>query len=730
MTALWAITRRELASFFHSVVAPVVLTGFLVSVGLFFTIYLFGYSEMSLAALQAPASGSYLNLAEGLFRPLVSITVFFLLFLLPALAMRLMAPDLRSGRRELVASWPVGDGTWILGKWLGGSLAALAMIGAGTAYILAGWTFGHPEAGPAFTAVLGQSLLAMCLVAWGLLASCLVSHQVVAYFLAFMFSLLLFIIGTFDRLVGGPAGRVASELSLLTHFERFSRGVIALQDILYFTGMTAIALTVAWAVHAGRRLSSGRRLGPWTPALLTIVVAVLLYLVGAQFPRSWDLTGNRRYSLAPQSLQVLDQLGDLLDGKGAAAATAGGEGPTGADHVQVYAFYQKLDPARDETEALLTSCRQRSRRFRFEVIDPEVDLDLFRKYDLGSARSVVVTVGDRYTTLLQPEESALLSAVYRLASGRLSRVMFLTGHGEHQLDNNERPGYATCALALADQGYDVVPLSLAGGARVPESCDVLVVAGPRLDPEPGETAAIDAFVGRGGAVLVMTDPPTPAGWSAWLRQQWRIVPTGQVLVDAGRVSAEQGLGPRTVGIVDTYSHHSIVHSLHGLVTTFTLAQPLMRSASGDSSLLGSPLLETGEAAWGETDPATMYTGRPEFDPATDSRGPLPFGWVLESRHAGARPGRLVVIGNSEFLNNAMVNRGANRDLLLNAVSWLAREDALIQVRGRDPLSQPVVLTASQKNVYGFGALAGWPLLVGSLALGLMLRRRRERGVRS
>jgi ABC-type transport system involved in multi-copper enzyme maturation permease subunit len=714
MNALWAITRRELASFFHSVVAPVVLTGFLVSVGLFFTIYLFGYSEMSLAALQAPASGSYLNLAEGLFRPLVSITVFFLLFLLPALSMRLMAPDLRAGRRELVASWPVGDGTWIIGKWLGGTLAALALIAAGAAYILAGWTFGHPEAGPAFTAVLGQCLFAGCLVAWGLLASCLVSQQVVAYFLAFMFSLVFFLIGTFDRLVGGVAGRVASELSLLTHFERFSRGVIASQDILYFAGMTAIALAAAWAVHAGRRLAPGRRLGPWTPAVLTIVVSVLVYLVG-----------NHRYSLAPQSLQVLDQLGDLLEGKGGAAKVAGGEGPTGADYVQVYAFYQKLDPARDETEALLTSCRQRSRRFRFEVIDPEVEIDLFRKYDLGSARSVVVTVGDRYTTLLQPEESALLSAVYRLASGRLSRVMFLTGHGEHQLDNNERPGYATCAMALVDQGYDVLPLSLSGGARVPESCDVLVIAGPRLDPEPGEAAAIDAFIGRGGAVLAMTDPPTPTGWAAWLLR-WHLVPTGEVLVDAGRVSAEQGLGPRTVAIVDTYSHHAIVHSLHGLVTTFSLAQPLMRTTANDSSLLGSPILSTGESTWGETDPATMFTGRPEFDPLTDHRGPLPFGWVLESRRDGSRPGRLVVIGNSEFLNNAMINRGANRDLLLNAVSWLAREDALIQVRGRDPLSQPVVLNASQKNVYGFGALAGWPLLVGSLALGLMLRQRRER----
>lgn len=725
MTTLLAITRRELAAFYHSAVAPVVLTGFLVSVGLFFTNFVFGYSEMSLAAIQSPASGNYLNLAEGLFRPLVSNTVFFLLFLLPALSMRLMAPDLRPGRRELVASWPVSDGTWILGKWLGGTLAALAMIAAAGAYILAVWTFGRPEAGPAITAMLGQALLAACLVAWGLLASCLVANQVVAYFLAFMTSLLLFIIGVFERFAPGPAGTVAYELSILTHFERFSRGVIDTQDLLYFVGMTVIALAAAWAVHSGRRLPPGRRLGPWVPALLTLVVVVLLYLINAQFPRSWDLTGNQRYSLAPQSLQVLDQLGDLLDGKDV-VATEGGEGPAGADHVQVYAFYQKLDPARDVTEALLKSCSHRSRRFRFDVVDPEVDLDLFRQFGLGSARSVVVTVGDRHTTLVQPEESALLSAVYRLASGRLSRVMFLGGHGEHLLDSTERPGYASCALALTDQGYDVKPLVLAGGARVPESCDVLVIAGPRLDPEPGENAAIDAFLARGGAVLALTDPPTPVGWAAWLRT-WRLVPTGEVLIDSARLTASQGLGPRTLALIDTYSHHEIVHNLHGLVTSFPLAQPLLRTTGSDSTLYGGPLLSTGEGSWGETDPQTMFSGRPVFDPQTDRPGPLPFGWVLEARRSGGRPGRLVVIGNSEFLNNATINQHANRDLLLNTVGWLAREEALIQVRGRDPLSQPVVLSAAQKEVYGWGAVLGWPLLIGSLALGNMLRRRREPG---
>ena len=93
MRQLWAIVGRETGAFFKSPMGPMVLTGFLVAVGLFFTIFLYGYSDMSLAALQSPRSGNYMNLAEGLFRPMVSNTIFFLMFLMPAVCMRLFAPE-------------------------------------------------------------------------------------------------------------------------------------------------------------------------------------------------------------------------------------------------------------------------------------------------------------------------------------------------------------------------------------------------------------------------------------------------------------------------------------------------------------------------------------------------------------------------------------------------------------------------------------------------------------
>ncbi len=116
--------------------------------------------------------------------------------------------------------------------------------------------------------------------------------------------------------------------------------------------------------------------------------------------------------------------------------------------------------------------------------------------------------------------------------------------------------------------------------------------------------------------------------------------------------------------------------------------------------------------------------QPEQDPAGDQ--PEDFGDGLPtSVFAGGSAARLVVLGNSEFATNANLMRYGNRDLLLNTVGWLARESTLINLRGRDLRSQPVVLTASQQKMLGWSSVVVWPLLVGGASIGFILLRRRK-----
>ena len=118
MRSLLAIAQREIRAFFLSALGPVSIVGFLVSVGLFFTIFLLTYSDMSLTMQQSTREAAIMNLAEGLFRPLVSNMMLFLLLLMPAITMRLFAPEYRSGIWDMTASWP--GRRFDVGPWASG----------------------------------------------------------------------------------------------------------------------------------------------------------------------------------------------------------------------------------------------------------------------------------------------------------------------------------------------------------------------------------------------------------------------------------------------------------------------------------------------------------------------------------------------------------------------------------------------------------------------------------
>lgn len=714
MRKLKAITLREIGAYFHSIMATVVTTSFLVIVGLLFAKMFVGYSDLSEAAAQSARSGNYVNLAEGIFRPLLSTMTVFVILLMPAITMRLFSPEYSSGRYDLIASWPVQAITWVTGKWLSALVAAVLLLLTTLVFFGSVWFFGNPEPGPMLTGLLGLVLLAGCLGAWGTLSSVLFQHQMVAFLVALVFSFFLFLVGLLERFLPGILGQATRELSLLTHFEKFSRGLLDTRDVLYFLLMTAVPLFLASTALGGRRLPARRRLPQGIPMLLAIALAVVIYLIGLHYFGTYDLTLNKRYTLAPQTLRILDTLDTEL--------------PPG-ETVNVFAFYQRHDPAYDLTEVLLKSCAQHSSSFKYQMVDPEEDLELVLQYGITVARTMAVAVGQDYTRVLQPTESGLINAVYRLVSGTKPVVGYLLGHGEHLLDSDERPGYSSLALVLQEQGYDLRPLYLSQTDRVPANCDVLIIAGPRTEPDPSETAAIDAFLARGGAVLAMFDPPTPEGWKTWL-VQFKIWLSGGVLISADGAGAQFGTGPRSVVITEGYGDHEIAAPLRGVETMFPLSQAIGVVGDEEGRIMGDILLVTSELSWVERDPESMYSGVPDFNRGVDVAGPHPLAVVMEvhreaTEGSKATPGRAVVVGNSEFLSNSNLILGGNRDLVLNMLGWLARDETLIELRGRDPLSQPVILTLNQKKAMLWGAPLVWPLFVGSLTLVVMLRHRRR-----
>jgi ABC-2 type transport system permease protein len=231
---LFTIARRELAAYFYSPVAYVVLALFLVVQGIVFSILL-----NFLNSPQAPPGAVMSIFFGGTF--LFWVSVIFAVSFLP---MRLFAEERRSGTLETLLTAPVRDVEVVGGKYL----ACLAFYGLlwlpEIAYVALLWRLGgRPDLGPIAAGYLGAFLVGAALLAWGLLASALSKNQIVAATLAFVFSLSLLLVGIAEEFVTTAwVKETLSYVHLFKAMEDFGRGMVDSRRVVFLLSLTGVGL--------------------------------------------------------------------------------------------------------------------------------------------------------------------------------------------------------------------------------------------------------------------------------------------------------------------------------------------------------------------------------------------------------------------------------------------------------------------------------------------------------
>ena len=234
MRNLWAIAVKEVRSYFVSPVGYVAIAFWLFGVGLFFAL---GVLQSKQATMQ-----DWFGTIEVL-----------LLFIGPALTMRLLADEQRTGTLELLLTSPVRDWEVVVGKFVGAVIFWLAMIVTTLVYPLILLLVGNPDLGPIFSGYVGLLLMGSCFLAIGVFTSSLTGNQVIAYIVAFIALLALWIIGYLGPAVAPDLGTRLAALSVTSHFDDFTRGVIDLTNILFYVSIMAAALFAAIQIMETRR---------------------------------------------------------------------------------------------------------------------------------------------------------------------------------------------------------------------------------------------------------------------------------------------------------------------------------------------------------------------------------------------------------------------------------------------------------------------------------------------
>ncbi len=244
MQTVWIIARREFARYFTTPAAYLAAFLFLLILGIIF------YANIAASAMQASMMGGYAPGVEIIVNPMVTLLV----FIIPAITMRLLAEEQRMGTIELLLTAPVRDVELILGKWMGSFLFMSVLILITLVYPITLNQLVDPgiDWGTVLTGYLGLLLMTAAFTALGTAISALFSNQIAAFVATLALFLVLWLIGFPAQSMN--ASPVWQYLDFSQHFyNTLAQGILDLRDIVYYLSITALGIFAGTMIVETRR---------------------------------------------------------------------------------------------------------------------------------------------------------------------------------------------------------------------------------------------------------------------------------------------------------------------------------------------------------------------------------------------------------------------------------------------------------------------------------------------
>ena len=241
MKQIWIVAKRELRSFFDSLMAYIMLIAFLGFSGFFTWLY---------------GQGDIFFIKQASLQAFFGIAYWTLFFFIPALTMRLFAEENRSGTIELLLTKPLNDWQVVWGKFLATLMLILVALLLTIPYYITVASLGPIDHGAVWSGYFGLILMSAAYISIGIFTSAISTNQIVSYLLALFIGIFFQILfGMLSGAFSGLLSQVLNYLSLNTHFESISRGVIDSKDLIYFLSVIFFGLILTEAVLEKRKLA-------------------------------------------------------------------------------------------------------------------------------------------------------------------------------------------------------------------------------------------------------------------------------------------------------------------------------------------------------------------------------------------------------------------------------------------------------------------------------------------
>jgi ABC-2 type transport system permease protein len=241
MRNVCTIYRRELKSYFASPIAYLLMVVFSLIFGYFFYVATAIFVSRGMES-QMMGQSMPMDVNEWVIRPLLMNVSVIALFMIPMISMRLFAEEKRSGTIELLMTSPIRDVEILLGKWFAALTMFATVLALSGINLLFLFAYGKPDWRPILIGYLGLLLQGGALLALGTLISTMTKNQIVAGGGTFAVCLLLWILDWVSSYETAAWAKVLSYLSVVTHYEPFSKGVLDSRDVIFYLSVIFLGL--------------------------------------------------------------------------------------------------------------------------------------------------------------------------------------------------------------------------------------------------------------------------------------------------------------------------------------------------------------------------------------------------------------------------------------------------------------------------------------------------------
>jgi gliding motility-associatede transport system auxiliary component len=309
-------------------------------------------------------------------------------------------------------------------------------------------------------------------------------------------------------------------------------------------------------------------------------------------------------------------------------------------------------------------------------------------------------------------EQAFTSILMTLESDKQFKAYFLQGHHEPPPDDlTSDAGYAKFIAVVQENYVDAEPLKLLADDEVPADCNLLIIAGPQGRFSQVELQKIDRYLSEGGRAFVLLDYASisqPTGLENVLAR-WGVNVVADVVRDSKHTTSTSAYDV----VIDQFAQHPVVNSLMQTELQMIYPRPAARidwkNPPADAPQVTELLFSSA---------ASTLVNNPAEPPRS-----YPLAVAVEQKNVSGVVNprgsmRMVVAGDSIFLDNQVIEAGGNRDFLGNAVNWLLDRPAMLQGIGPRPVTTfRLTLDNTQRTEVDWlllGALPGAVLLLGGL----------------